>query len=246
MLIINADDLGISDLASDNIIACHRQGLITSASAMVFMSDSARAAKLAASAGLETGLHLNLTQPFDGSEGPLRIKEIHPSIVEYFRFRKWSRIIYNPLLGKKLDYVFKAQYDEYCRLFGNAPVKIDGHHHMHLCMNMILGRIIPPGSRVRGNFSFEVGEKHFINRLYRRVVDAWLKRHYCCPDSLFNLEESRDLPKMNRIINLASFSNVELEVHPGRFESYNYLMSSGFRNLIAKIPKGAYSMLPRS
>lgn len=40
-----------------------------------------------------------------------------------------ARLRFDPVrAGYKLNYVFKAQYDEYCRLFGKGPAQIDGHH----------------------------------------------------------------------------------------------------------------------
>ena len=66
MLIINADDLGMNEQTTDGIIACCDKRLITSATAMVFMRDTARAAELASSRDIGIGLHLNFTTPFDG------------------------------------------------------------------------------------------------------------------------------------------------------------------------------------
>ncbi|MDD1777387.1 MAG: ChbG/HpnK family deacetylase [Candidatus Helarchaeota archaeon] len=245
MLIINADDLGKTETATDNTIACYSQGLITSASAMVFMKDSQRAAELAATAGLETGLHLNLTLTFDGQMLPLKLREHHLSIVSYFRSSKWTQIIYNPFLKKKLDYIFRAQYDEYCRLFFKEPAQIDGHHHMHLCINIILGGTIPPGLRVRRNFSFSPGEKDIINRFYRRLIDKWLVRRYCCTDSFFSLETDYNLQRLSKIVSLAFSSDVELMLHPEKIETYRYLMRTQYRDIIANVHKGNYRMLSR-
>jgi len=244
MLIINADDLGRSEKATDNFIACYSHGLISSASAMVFMQESQRAAELATTAGLDTGLHLNLTLAFNGPNLRPWLREQHLSIVGYFCSSKWAQIIYNPLLKKRLDYVFKAQYDEYCRLFNKEPAQIDGHHHMHLSMNIIFGRIIPPGLCIRRNFSFGSGEKDILNRFYRQLVDKWLVRNYRCTDYFFSLETSYDPQRLSKIIGLAFSFNVELMVHPERIETFNYLMSNHYRDVIKDVPKGTYRMLP--
>ena len=243
MLIINADDLGRTDTATVNSITCYRLGLITSASAMVFMIDSQHAAELATTVGLETGLHLNLSLPFDGPKIPPRLWEHHVSVGRYLRFGQWAQVMYNPFLKDKFNYIFKAQYDEYCRLFGREPAKIDGHHHMHLCMNMIADRIIPPGRRVRRNFSFGPGEKTIFNRSYRRLIDLWLVRHYFCTDSFFSIEPVADHKRIEKIVRIAYSSNVELEVHPEKTEQYEYLMNAHYRDLIAAVPKGPYRML---
>ncbi|HET6489004.1 MAG TPA: ChbG/HpnK family deacetylase, partial [Syntrophales bacterium] len=67
MLIVNADDWGRNRVATDRSLELHRNGRITAVSAMVFMEDSERAAELARMNGLDVGLHLNFTTPFNGS-----------------------------------------------------------------------------------------------------------------------------------------------------------------------------------
>jgi predicted glycoside hydrolase/deacetylase ChbG (UPF0249 family) len=243
MLIINADDLGQTAGTTASIIDCYEQGLVTSASAMVFMRYSQQAAELARFRSMETGLHLNLTVPFDAQKVPSKTREYHTLIVRYFRRGKWAQWVYNPLLAGAFDYVFKAQHDEYRDLFGREPAQIDGHHHMHLCVNMIVDRIIPQGLPVRRNFTFKPGEKNFINRMYRRMIDAWLMRHYQCTDSFFSIEEEHHRLRLQEIVSLAYTSCVELMVHPGIAATYNFLKSEEYRNLIKDIPKGNYLML---
>jgi predicted glycoside hydrolase/deacetylase ChbG (UPF0249 family) len=155
-------------------------------------------------------------------------------------------VLYNPFLRKKFAYVFKAQYDEYCRLFGREPAQIDGHHHMHLCMNIMFDRVIPPGLRVRRNLYFEPEEKDIINRSYRRLLDVLLVRRYCCTDWFFSIEPTSNSRRLEKIFHRALSSNVELMVHPAKNEQYEYLMSSHYRHLVAAVPKGTYRMLSKS
>lgn len=246
MLIINADDLGRNSETTDNIISCFRRGRITSASAMVFMLDSERAAVATASAGLESGLHLNLDLPFDGPSVPPRLREHHRRVVAYLRGGNWKQLTYNPLLKSAFPYIFQAQYDEYCRLFGREPVKIDGHDHMHLCMNMIADGVIPPGKRVRRNLTFARGQRSLLNRFYRRLVDAWLVRRYVCSDAFFAIDPVCNLPRQEGIFSLALSCNVELMVHPGLKEEYDHLLGPEFESLLQGIPLGTYSRLPKA
>jgi predicted glycoside hydrolase/deacetylase ChbG (UPF0249 family) len=243
MLIINADDFGRNRAATDSAITCHGRKSITSASAMVFMADSRRAAELAASAGLETGLHLNLTLPLDGPDIAPRIKKHHATVSRYLCRGKWAQVIYNPFLHNSVEYTFKAQDEEYRRLYGQPPIKIDGHSHMHLCMNMIIGHIIPSGLRIRRSFTFGRGEKSFFNRFYRRQIDKWLIRHHLCTDSFFSIEPVSDRGRVNKIVHLAFSCIVELMVHPADAIQFEYMMSSEFLTLIQNAPKGSYRML---
>lgn len=64
MLIITADDLGLDEQVTDRILSSFNMHRISSASAMVFMKDTIRAAERAAELNLEVGLHLNFTLPF--------------------------------------------------------------------------------------------------------------------------------------------------------------------------------------
>lgn len=245
MLIVNADDLGMAAEVTDNIIACFRRGRITSASAMVFMSDSERAAGSAAAVGLESGLHLNLDLPLDGPDLPPQLQDHHRRVVEYLRRGKWKQLLYNPSLKKGFCYVFQAQYDEYCRLFGREPMKIDGHDHMHLCMNMVVDRVIPRGMRVRRNLTFTRGQRNFVNRLYRRLVDAWMVRRYICSDAFFAIDPVWNLPRQERIVQRAHSCNVELMVHPGLREEYEHLLGPAYEALIQGVPMGTYRMLSK-
>src|ERR1700742_3119003 len=68
LLIVNADDLGWNRGATDLTIASFGAGQVTSATALVHMEDSERAATLAREHDLPTGLHLNLSDPFTGTE----------------------------------------------------------------------------------------------------------------------------------------------------------------------------------
>src|SRR5947208_17082806 len=100
MLIINADDWGRSVAETDVALRCYIAGRITSVSAMVFMADSERAAELAIANGLETGLHLNFSDPFTNSRCPERLKDCHNRIVRFLRRNKYAPILYNPSLPR--------------------------------------------------------------------------------------------------------------------------------------------------
>jgi chitin disaccharide deacetylase len=233
MLIINADDFGSNTAATDNILACYKNGRITSASAMVFMADSERAAELALATGLDVGLHLNLTHTFNGQGIADKLTENQTDIADFLLKNKYCQLLYNPILRKQFDRVYHAQYDEFVRLYGRLPTHIDGHHHMHLCMNMLIDRYIPKGYKVRKNFSFFQGEKNTANRLYRYTVDRILARRYVCSDYFFSISPISDHERLKRIVSLAESSNVELMVHPEKRDELAYLMSEEYLGMIS-------------
>lgn len=240
MLIINADDWGRNRVATDNSMVCFKKNRITAASAMVFMEDSQRAAEMALEAGLETGLHLNFTLNFDGSVKPSRIKERQARIASFLRKNKYCFLLYNPVLRKDFGYVYSSQYEEYTRLYQKEPTHIDGHHHMHLCSNVLIDKLIPKCSKVRRNFSFAPGEKNMINRLYRFLVDAWLKRRYKCTDFFFSNPSIHRSDRLRKIVELSVAHSVELMVHPERPDECDYLLSVEYEELIESTKIGAF------
>ena len=235
MLIINADDFGISTGATDNILACYKNGRITTASAMVYMDDSERAAELALESKLDVGLHLNFTHKFNGRGITAKLIEYQTDISDFLLKNKYSLLLYNPFLRRQFDYVYHAQYEEFVRLYDRFPSHIDGHHHMHLNMNMLIDRYIPKGCKVRRNFSFFQGEKNPANRLYRYTVDRFLARRYVYSDFFFSISPVSDQERLSRIMSLAQSSNVELMVHPEKQEELVYLMSEEHLKMISRV-----------
>ena len=172
MLIINADDWGRSVAETDAALKCFRERRITSVSAMVFMQDSKRAAKLTKDYELDdVGLHLNFSEEFTDKSCSKTLKETQGRIIRFLKRSKYAQLLYNPFLGEAFASSYRAQVEEFMRLFEKLPSHIDGHHHMHLCANLLLGKSIPAGMRLRRNFSFWPGEKGFLNRAYRGLVD---------------------------------------------------------------------------
>ena len=232
MLYVNADDLGWTEEITYRILKCYHQRRVHSASAMTFMKDSERAAALALENGLPTGLHLNLTQELSGWNVPENLRNRHGMIVSYLRARKVNQLIFNPFLRNAFDYVFQAQWDEFSRLYGKEPNRVDGHHHMHLCVNMLVSGRLPKGIRIRRNFTFGPGEKNIFNRLYRSLVDRWLRSQFKCIDYFFSLSPIEP-DRVQRIVSVAKRADVELMVHPGVEEEYRYLLSEEWGKLIA-------------
>ena len=149
MIIVNADDWGRSKTETEVAQSCYEAGRISSTTAMVFMEDSERAAARAQECGIDVGMHLNLSQRFSGASVPDNLRRHHERIVRFLTRSKYAQLLYQPLLAKAFDYVYKAQAEEYLRLFGEPPSHVDGHQHMHLCTNMVLGTLIPEGEKIR-------------------------------------------------------------------------------------------------
>jgi predicted glycoside hydrolase/deacetylase ChbG (UPF0249 family) len=243
MLLINADDFGRSTADTDAALTCWREGNITSVSAMVFMADSERAAKLARENGLKVGLHLNFTEQFTGPRVPAIVASCHNRIIDFLTRHKYSQLLYNPFLRDQFRCSYQAQMEQFEGLFGRAPSHIDGHHHMHLCANLLLSNLIPTGMRIRRNFSFLPGEKSWLNRTYRSIADRWLARKYRLTDYFFDLTETVRRGRLDRVINLAKTGDVELMTHPGVSTELECLRSAQFQVALPLVNVNGKQML---
>lgn len=242
MLIINADDLGGSRTATDRSMLCFRNERITSASAMVFMADSERASELARQHMLDSGLHLNFTLAFSGRCKSSSLIERQGRIASFLLASKWCRLLYNPRLKSDFHYVYSAQYEEYVRLYDKHPTHVDGHHHMHLCTNVLIDGLIPKRAKVRRNFSFAAGEKNVLNRAYRRLVDSILTRRHTCTDAFFSISPAHGT-RLRNAVKVARSYSVEIMTHPERDEDLAFLMSDTFLEIVYGAERGSYASL---
>jgi len=190
---------------------------------MVFMEDSERAAAIARERKIDAGMHLNFTTPFSGKGCPSRLVDRQREVAGCLPPRGIARAMFHPWLVRSFEYLVAAQLDEFHRLYGFAPARIDGHHHMHLCANVLFGGLLPAGTVVRRNFSFQAGEKSLSNRLYRQVVDRILARRHRLTDFLFSLPPLDAPGHLQRIFTLARQFVVEVETHPIKPEEYEFL-----------------------
>lgn len=222
-LIINADDWGRDTNTTDRMLDCLVRRSVSSVSAMVFMADSDRSARLAREHGIDVGLHLNLTLGFSDPACPANLKERQRKLVVFLTRHPLARVVFHPGLMNTFEYVVKSQLEEFGRLFGVFPQRIDGHHHAHLCANVLLGKLLPKGTLVRRNFSFLPGEKSLANRLYRKAVDSKLAQRHQIVDYLCPLAPLEPRVRLERVRSLAEHHIVEVETHPVNADEYKFL-----------------------
>jgi chitin disaccharide deacetylase len=231
LLIVNADDWGMDSDTTDRTLDCVRRGGVSSVSAMVFMEDSERAATMARKHAIEAGLHLNLTTPFSALSCSARLMECQQKIALYLLRHRLAQVVFHPGLIHAFEYVVTAQLDEFRRLYGADANRLDGHHHMHLCANVLLQGLLPPNTIVRRNFSFEAGEKSIWNRYYRRMVDRLLARRHRLADYFFSLAPLQPEDRLQRIFSLSRDHVVEVETHPVNQDEYQFLTEGGLARL---------------
>ncbi len=236
LLIVNADDWGRESRTTNRILDCALRGAISAVSAMVFMEDSERAAAMARESGIDAGLHLNFTTPFSAPNCPARLREHQQALAAYLLRHPFARVVFHPGLVRSFEYVVAAQCDEFRHLYGAEPKRLDGHHHMHLCANVLLGGLLPPGALVRRHFSYEAHEKAVRNRIFRRFTDVLLTRRHRVVDFFFSLPPLAPPSRLQRIFRLAHRFVVEVETHPVRPEEYQFLAGGEIFRLAGDFP----------
>jgi predicted glycoside hydrolase/deacetylase ChbG (UPF0249 family) len=243
MIIINADDWGRTAAETDAALRCHAQGRITSVTAMMFMQDSERAATLALAHGVDAGLHLNFSQPFTAIEPDSPAAQAQQRVCRFINANKYAFVLYHPALRRDFIASYRAQAAEFERLYGRPPTHVDGHHHKHLCGNVLLGDVIPAGVRMRRSFFFWPDERGRVNRGYRRLTDHLLARKYRLTDYFFALSQCLQGDRLARVLQLARSNTVEVMTHPADQREETLLMSDGYLAQIAPLTRGSYSLL---
>jgi len=252
-LVINADDWGRDAATTDRTLDCIRAGSVSAVSAMMFMEDSERAAAIAREEGIDTGLHLNFTCPFSANRPPARLVEHQQRLSAYLRSHRFASAVFHPRLTRSFEYVIETQLEEFRRLYDVAPARLDGHHHMHLCANIVFCRLLPAGALVRRNFSFGPGEKSIGNRVYRAAIDRVVSRRHRMMDFFFALPPFERRERLDRIFSLASRSAVEMETHPINSDEHRFLTGSELEQRLqelrvarplAPIPASSDAQLP--
>jgi len=230
-LVINADDWGFDIATTAASYECIRKERVSSVSAMMWMKDSARAAELALCEGIDAGLHLNLTtEPYEMSSFE-KMRSDFQKVASFLRINKFSSLFFNPILIASFKRIVEAQIEEYERLYKNPVGRVDGHHHMHLCSNVLLQNLLPPGVVVRRSFTFSRGEKSALNYKYRSLVDQYLVRRWKIVDKFYALPPMDSL-RVEKIINEARNCMVEVETHPVIAGEGSYLLGDQFGRLL--------------
>lgn len=116
VLIVNADDFGLSEAVNAGVIEGHQRGIVTSASLMVMGAAAEAAATYGRSpSGLGVGLHLDLC---------------HWEYEEDRWVSAYTRVDTDDrdAVARELD----AQLERFRDLLGADPTHIDAHQHVHL------------------------------------------------------------------------------------------------------------------
>ena len=127
VLIVNADDFGLSKGQNYGIIEACKNGLVTSTTALVNGAAIGHAAQLSRSVPeLAVGMHFTLTlgEPLSSMPGLTRAGRLGKWI--------WQMAEEDSLPLDEIARELTCQYHRFIELFGSEPTHIDSHHHVHM------------------------------------------------------------------------------------------------------------------
>lgn len=132
-LIINGDDFGFSPGQNLGILKAHKEGILTSATALAngeYLLEAIEAAVLCPELGIGVHLTLDLGKPV------LPPESVPSLIEENGQFRKYQEHLPIVLNQDELYDEWTAQIEK-IRSLGVEPTHLDGHHHLHLHKDVI-------------------------------------------------------------------------------------------------------------
>lgn len=127
LLIVNADDFGLSKGQNYGIIDSFRYGVVTSTTALVNGEAIEHAAQLSHEhPTLAVGMHFVLTlgKPLTPMPGLVRQGELGKWV--------WQMAEEDTLPLAEIAGELESQYQRFIALFGREPTHLDSHHHVHM------------------------------------------------------------------------------------------------------------------
>jgi chitin disaccharide deacetylase len=246
LLIVNADDLGLSQTDTDGIIAAFAAGGISSATAMMWMTDSRRAATLTRDSALPVGLHLNLTEAYTALDVPADVAATQRRVAARIAAAGTLAYLYRPDWADDFRRCIADQLWEFVELYGRPPTHVDGHRHMHLLPNAMfagpLGSVLRCRRPVNRTRAESVAVKHATRRvLFELVRRRFVTTRWCV--SIRALDPALGGDGVRAGLARASGASVEVIVHPGWEDESDVVHDSAWRGALAEHRIGSFADL---
>jgi len=226
LLIVNADDFGLTPGVCNGILRGHRDGIISSTTALAVGPAFASHAPALVDSGLPTGAHLAVV----GEDPPvLAAREIPTLVDEHGRFPlSWRTFVRRAALGRidreDLRREFRAQI-EVLRAAGVQPTHIDAHQNVHLWPSV--ADVVIEVARDEGIPALRLTRSHVWTptSLGVRTLSASLERRargagMAVPAASTGLDEAGHLTRTRLLTAVAELAatgapSAELATHPG-------------------------------
>lgn len=227
LLIVNADDYGLTEAVSAGILRAHRHGMVTSTSVLAVAPGFARSGRwLADEADLGVGVHLAVV----GEDPPLLAASEVPTLVDRRgRFAiSWRTFLRRCVTGRvdpdDIRRELTAQVDAVAGL-GVAVDHLDSHQHLHMwpalqpvVIDLAVARGIPALRIPRSHRRHPVSAG--VNRLSARLAAAARAAGLRFADDASGVDEAGHLDRPRLLAALDGFvargaTSAELGTHPG-------------------------------
>lgn len=228
LLIVTADDYGLTEPVARGILRAHREGVVTSTSVLAVGPAIGRTAGwLADHPDLATGAHLALV----GEDPPVLTRREVPTLVDRagrFPLTWWAflaRAVAGRLDPADVERELDAQLQRLTRDHGLRLTHLDTHFHLHL-WPPVAEAVVALARRwqidvVRAPSSAARGLKGYgIRRLSRRLAARLAAGRLVSPGGYRGLDEAgrltlpRFLATLDRLASTGPLS-VEINCHPG-------------------------------
>jgi predicted glycoside hydrolase/deacetylase ChbG (UPF0249 family) len=246
VLIVNADDLGLDEANTDAILECFRAEAISSATAMVWMEDSDRAAEIALRDGLPVGLHLNLIEPFSAAEVPEPVAATQRRVADRLRTGGVGAQLYHRAWAADFERAIADQLSRFRELYGREPTHVDGHQHSHLAFNALLSRALGSVRRCRRPANRTPYESPGHKRAARAALSRLVRLRFVTTDWCFSahaLDPGLGGAGLDDVLERSSLGSIELFVHPGYPRELARLRSADWRERLGGRKLGTYEDL---
>lgn len=226
LLIVNADDYGLTDRVSAGILRAHRQGIVTSTSVLTLAPGFRTSGSwLADHPGLDVGVHLAAV----GEDPPLLSAREIPSLVGRSGrlASSWRQFLPRAAAGRidpaDLTREFAAQV-EAVRGLGVDVSHLDTHQHLHLWPSV--GRVVVDLARTEAIAAVRVPRSHRLplgaglNRLAANLARQAVAAGLLHPADASGVDEAGGMDEAGLCRALDGFvargaATAELGTHPG-------------------------------
>ncbi len=226
LLIVNADDFGLTAGVSEGILRAHSDGIVTSTSVLAVGAAFDRSIGSLRDSGLAAGAHLALV----GEDPPLLTRSEIPTLTDSEgRLRPSWRSFCPALIGRRIDpedlrRECGAQLERVMSA-GVTVTHLDTHQNLHLLP--ALASVVLDLAAAHGIDALRVPQSHRrtprrvgVNRLGRRLRARAERRGLAFPATFRGLDESGHMgPDALRAavedIGSSNSASAEIGVHPG-------------------------------